>query len=84
MSRPQINKVPAARRAIASVPVFDLRRAPTVEDGVIGGLNLVGVLSIDSDHSAADAGWENNDGLPSVDFVQILKRWADVVGRVLN
>lgn len=84
MSRPQVNKVPPVRRAIASVPVFDLRRAPTVEDGVIGGLNLVGVLSIDSDHSAMDAGWENNDGLPSVDFVQILKRWADVVGRVLN
>ncbi|MCK5934366.1 MAG: patatin-like phospholipase family protein [Fulvimarina manganoxydans] len=84
MSRPQVNKVPTSRRAIASVPVFDLRRAPTVEDGVIGGLNLVGALSVDSDRSAADAAWENNDGLPSVDFVQILKRWADVVGRVLN
>jgi len=84
MSRAQVNKVPAPRRAIASAPVFDLRRAPTVEDGVIGGLNLVGALSIDSDRSAADAGWENNDGSPSVDFVQILKRWADVVGRVLN
>ena len=68
MSRAQINKVPAARQAVASAPVFDLRRAPTVEDGVIGGLNLVGVLSIDSNRSAEDAGWENNDGVPSVDF----------------
>ncbi|RWL74854.1 MAG: hypothetical protein EOR69_32215 [Mesorhizobium sp.] len=84
MSRAQANKVPMARRAVASVPIFDLRRAPTVEDGVISGLNLVGALSIDSDRSAAEAGWENNDGLPSIEFVQILKRWADVVGRVLN
>ena len=84
MSRAQVNKVPAARRAVASAPVFDLRRAPTVEDGVIGGLSLVGALSIDSDRSAADARWENTDGLPSVEFIQILKRWADVVGRVLN
>ena len=84
MSRAQVNKVPMTRQAVASAPVFDLRRAPTVEDGVIGGLNLVGVLTIDSDRSAADAGWENKDGLLSVDFVQILKRWADVVGRVLN
>jgi NTE family protein len=84
MSRAQINKVPEARRAIASAPIFDLRRAPTVEDGVIGGLNLVGALSIDSNRSAADAGWESDSGLLSVDFVTILKRWADVVGRVLN
>jgi hypothetical protein len=84
MNRPQVNKVPMSRRAIASVPIFDLRRAPTVEDGLISGLNLVGALSIDSDRPAAGASWENNDGLPDVDFVQILKRWADVVGRVLN
>ncbi|ESX32829.1 MULTISPECIES: patatin-like phospholipase family protein [unclassified Mesorhizobium] len=84
MNRAQGNKIPVNRRAVASAPVFDLRRAPTVEDGVIGGLSLAGVLSIDSDQSAAAAGWEDNDGVPSVDFVQILKRWADVVGRVLN
>ncbi|GLI95228.1 patatin-like phospholipase family protein [Methylocystis echinoides] len=84
MSRAQANKIPANRRAVASVPVFDLRRAPVLEDGVIGGLSLVGALSIDSDQSAAAAGWESNDGVPSVEFVQILKRWADVVGRVLN
>lgn len=84
MTRPQVNKVPKSRKAVASVPVFDLRRAPTVEDGVISGLNILGALSIDSDHSAADAGWGNEDGIPSVEFVQILKRWADVVGRVLN
>lgn len=84
MSRAQVNKIPETRRAVASVPVFDLRRASTVEDGLIGGLNLVGVLSLDSDRSAADAGWENDDGSPSVEFVQILKRWADVVGRALN
>jgi NTE family protein len=84
MSRGQVNKVPASRRAVASAPVFDLRRAATVEDGLIGGLNLVGVLSIDCDRAAAEAGWEDGDGVPSVDFVQVLKRWADVVGRVLN
>jgi NTE family protein len=84
MTRAQVNKVPLTRRAIASVPVFDLRRAPSLEDGLIRGLSLVGVLSIDSDRPAAEAGWENGDGVPSVEFVQILKRWADVVGRVLN
>ena len=84
MIRSQVNKVPLSRRAVASAPVFDLRHAPDLEDGVISGLSLVGVLSIDSDRSASDAGWAGNDGVPNVDFVQILKRWADVVGRVLN
>lgn len=84
MTRGQINKVPTSRQAIASAPVFDLRRVPIVENEVMTNLKLVGILSIDSDRSAAETGWGGADGTPSVAFIDILKRWADVVGKAIN
>ena len=84
MTKKQAVKIPADRRAVASIPVFDLRRAVQVDQGVMRALRIVGALSLDSDQPADHAGWTDHTGTPDGEFVELLKRWSDVVGRVLN
>ena len=84
MTRAQINKVPFTRRSVASAPVFDLRRDTTIENGVLGVARIMGSLSVDSDRSAVDAGWANHENAPDVEFIQLVTKWADVIGRLLN
>lgn len=84
MTRAEINKIPLARRGVASAPVFDLRRATTIEDGVLQVSRIRGTLSIDTDRSSVDAGWSNERDVPYGGFVKVMMEWADVIGRLLN
>jgi NTE family protein len=84
MTRAQTNKIPVERQAVASIPIFDLRKIATIKDGLIRGLTIRGVLSIDSDRETREAGWTGLTEEPTTEFIEILKRWSDVIGRTLN
>jgi hypothetical protein len=84
MTRAQAVRVPADRRAVASTPVFDLRRQLGVAGRVMSGLRIVGALSIDSDRAGPECGWTEENGVPTKEFLDLLRRWADVIGRILN
>ncbi|MEA3034157.1 MAG: hypothetical protein QOH86_2173 [Sphingomonadales bacterium] len=84
MTKPQVVKVPANRRAVASVPIFDLRRRVELEQGIMKELRIVGALSLDSDQPAEHAGWTDQTGRPDGGFIDLLRRWSDVMGRILN
>lgn len=84
MNQFQVNKVPPDRRAVASVPVFDARRPVHIDHEALAGLRTRGALCVDCAMEADAAGWSPEPGEYDSDLVDILKRWADVIGRILT
>jgi len=77
MTREQQNKVRTDRQAMFSVPMFDLSLpgAQKVEE-----LNLLGILSVDSDTPLDDTKWIDERKEYAV---QTAKLWADILSRLL-
>lgn len=81
----QVNKVPTDRRAVACVPVFDGRQPTQVVDKEeLAGLRTRGALYVDCAAGAQEAGWSPGPGQFDSDLLDILKRWADLVGRIMT
>jgi NTE family protein len=79
------NKVPTDRRAVASVPIFDGRQPTQVVDNEeLAGLRTRGALCVDCAAEAGAAGWSPGPGEYAPELVDILKRWADVIGRIMT
>jgi NTE family protein len=80
MTRAQQNKVKPDRKAMLSVPMFsfwkDCASAPNIDE-----MDVVGVLSIDTDISLTDTSWLST----SQDYVlSTAKRWADIASRIIE
>lgn len=84
MTAAQMNKVPADRRAVAGMPIFDVRRPLTVDHNELAGLRTRGALCVDCAVVAEEAGWSSGPGGYDPDLLDILTRWADVIGRIMT
>lgn len=73
-----LNKIPSTKFRFVSLPIFDLRKVQLSGENELAGLNVVGVLSVDTEEEDAVFG----DGFQSA--LPILKAWADVIGKILN
>ncbi len=79
MKRQQQNKVRQDRKAMLSLPLFDLRRslgAQRVED-----LNLIGTLSVDTNTSFNDTLWLSDK---KEYIIESMKLWADIISRTIT
>jgi NTE family protein len=80
MTREQQNKIRPDRKAMFSVPMFDLRGSSLAAQSV-RQLELLGVLSVDTDTSLQDTHWED-------DYLQFAsdmgKEWADIFSKILG
>jgi NTE family protein len=68
------------RKAVFSVPIFDVGRSAVAADSV-NDLALLGVLSIDTDTPLADTKWL---GDANKLVVRTAQQWADIISRILT
>jgi hypothetical protein len=79
MTQMQQNKVRRDRKAMFSVPMFDLRRSSPVAKSV-DDLDIIGVLSLDTDTSLDHTFWVTS----KKEYVEeVALCWADIISRII-
>jgi NTE family protein len=76
----QQRKFRADRKAVFSVPIFDVGRSAVGADSV-NELDLLGILSIDTDTPLPDTQWL---GDANNLVVRTARQWADIISRILT
>lgn len=80
MTREQRNRVPKERKAMLSVPLFDLGEVSLGADS-ISNLNLIGNLSIDTTIPLEATLWLEDK---KAYIVETAKIWADILSKLIN
>ena len=80
MTREQRNKIPSERKAMLSVPMFDLGEL-SLSVQSINNLNLIGNLSVDTTTSLEDTLWLEDKRAYVVETAKI---WADILSKIIN
>lgn len=80
MSKEQRNRIPKDRKAMLSVPMFDLAEASLGLES-INNLNTIGNLSIDTTTPLEDTLWL---GDKQAYVVETAKTWADILSKLVN
>ena len=80
MTKEQRNRIPKERKAMLSVPMFDLGE---ISLGIqsINNLNIIGNLSVDTTTPLEDTLWlEDNRAY----VIETAKTWADIFSKIIN
>lgn len=77
MTVEQQSKVKPDRKAMISLPIFDVSKSAQG----MGDLDILGVLCVDTDTKLDDTQWKTDK---SVFVMETLKAWADVLAKVIR
>src|ERR1041384_992825 len=80
ITQEQQTKFRPDRKAVFSVPIFDVGNSAAAAH-IVNDLDLLGVLSIDTDTPLADTTWL---GDANKLVVRTARQWADIISRILS
>jgi NTE family protein len=78
MTQQQQNRIPRERRAMLSVPLFDLSRGAKQKN--VNEIPVIGTFSIDTTAGLSDAGWLS----PASLALSVATRWADILSKLIE
>jgi NTE family protein len=81
LTEEQMRRVDPKRKAVLSVPIFELRER-ALEAQNVDELDCLGVLTIDTTTLLEDTSWLEGANFPVV--IGVAKKWADVVSKLLD